>query len=515
MLADYYQRSAVAAAQVLAGFDENWFKERLGSTPVGVSLGRDATSAQGAALADLVVRLLARLYPAITVVGEAQHVEPLVALAQRINPRIDVVEDAQIGIVVGHAAPFAESVFAGCDGWDALISRDTPQPVTSGVGPFGAGTAACLAAASLFRTLFDPKAAIDEPAVRFSALQGDVVASAAQAPEPPWAFKDDAVLVGAGAIGEAALWALTRAPLQGRLHVVDAEVVELSNLQRYVLTERVDEGRVKVDLAASFASVRVPNEGLEVVPHFGDLANFLMDRGYCWDAMALAVDSARDRVAAQASLPRAVVNAWTQPGDLGVSAHSRFGGPGGCVSCLYLPGGPRRNEDELIAQALGVPQFQLQVRAMLATGEPVGRNLLEAIAQSVGQPVERLMPFEQRTVRELYVEGFCGGAVIPAGVAGRLHTDAQEVHVPLAHQSALAGVLLAAALVRRAIVGDEDVTQVTRLDVLRPVGQYLRQPLRALRDGRCLCDDRDFVDAYMNKYVTPGRQGTSSTIASS
>jgi hypothetical protein len=54
-----------------------------------------------------------------------------------------------------------------------------------------------------------------------------------------------------------------------------------------------------------------------------------------------------------------------------------------------------------------------------------------------------------RPIRELYVEGVCGGGLIPLGVIG---LPRQELHVPLAHQSALAGVLLASALAKRAVV---------------------------------------------------------------
>jgi hypothetical protein len=273
------------------------------------------------------------------------------------------------------------------------------------------------------------------------------------------------------------------------------EHVELSNLQRYVLTEMVDEHRPKVEIAGALHSE------LDFVPHAEDLATFLVRSGYHWDSMLLALDSARDRVSAQASLPRFIVNAWTQPGDLGVSSHSRFGGEGACVACLYLPGSSRQNEDELVAEALGIPHLHMQVRTLLATGTPVDTDFLQAVAAAIGQPLERLLRFEHRTVRELYVEGFCGGAVIPVGEAGQLHQAAQDIHVPLAHQSALAGVLLGAALVRHSEDEDDTLTHVTRLDVLKPVGRFLRQPLRARRDGRCICDDSDFVAAYAAKYT--------------
>jgi hypothetical protein len=488
MLADYYARSAVAAAQVLAGFDEQWFRERLEAGAIGVSVGQSATADEGRALADLVVRLVARLYPCLAIIGEPAQTTELRRLALDINPGVEFHDSAETGIVIGDGAAFTESVYSGSDSWHALISTQAIQPVGETDNPFGPGLAACIAAGILFRRRFLPTAVDEDTDLRVSAIGS-----------PPdddgWTLAEPAVLVGAGAVGQSALWALSRAPLTGTLHVVDMERVELSNLQRYVLAQRTDEGRIKVELAAS-----VDSRALEFVPHDGDLASFLSSRGYRWDAMLLALDSARDRIAAQASLPRFVANAWTQTDDLGVSAHSQFGGPGACVACLYLPDGPRKNEDELVAETLGVPHLQLQVRALLATGQPVDRPLLEAVSAAIGQPLDRLLPFEGRTVRELYVEGFCGGAVIPVGDAGRLQAGAGDVHVPLAHQSAMAGVLLAAALVEQAASGAPAVTHARRVDVIRNPGQLVDAPMRARRDGRCLCDDIDFVEAYESKY---------------
>ena len=496
MLADYYRRNAVAAAQVIRGFDEVWFRTRLESTPVGISIGSAEPSPEEAALSDLLVRLAARIYPVLALVGESSAVAPLAELAKAINPSIELVDEAALGVAVGAGRGFAETIYAGSAGWDALVSTTEPQSVGASNNPFGAGAAACIAAAWLFRAVFLPRDGdrLAEEKLRFSALSGDRVTAAGDRVEPPWRLNGDAVLAGAGAIGQGALWTLSRAPLDGRLHVVDMERVELSNLQRYVLTERADDGRDKTELAASL------DAKISLVPYSGNLAAFLADNGYRWTAMLLALDSAHHRVGAQASLPQFIANAWTQPGDLGVSSHSCFGGEGACVGCLYLSETRLKNEDELVAETLGIPQFLMQIRTLLATDQPVDRGLLQAIAQAIGQPLEVLLPFEGRTVRELYVEGFCGGAIIPAGAGGQLHEAAGDVHVPLAHQSALAGVLLAAALVRHATLGDEELTNVTRIDVVNPVGNVLRQPVRARRDGRCICDDVDFVAAYAAKY---------------
>jgi hypothetical protein len=481
VLADYYARSALAAAQVLEGFDAERFRARLEETPVGLSAGADGPEAE--AICDLAVRLLARLYPRLALVGAAA--ERLAPLARAVNPAIDLARDADAGIVVGAGEPFARSVYAGSDGWDALIGAAVPQPVGDSANPIGPGAAAAIAAAGLFRIVFldDWRERADD-GLRFAA-------GGAEAPLIfPAALPDETVLVGAGAIGNAALWALTRSGVTGRLHVVDMETVELSNLQRYVLCERADEGALKVEVARRHAGA------LELAGYPADLAAFLNKSGYAWPAMLLALDNARDRVAAQASLPRWIANAWTQPGDLGLSVHPSFGGDGACVSCLYLPDVPARNEDELLAEALHVPHMLMQVRTLLYTGDPLDIAFLQAVASAIGQPVEALAPFEGRTIRDLYVEGFCGGAVIPLGEAGRPHTEARDVHVPLAHQSALAGVLLAGATLAR----PARAATATRIDLLRPLGISTTQPVLAHREGRCICDDPDYVRAWRAKW---------------
>lgn len=493
MLADWFGRSAVAAAQVLEGFDEELFRAHLDETVIGVSAA--TVTQEGEALLDMLVRLLARLYPRLAIAVPGEPGALLAELACSINPRLELTDSAGLGVVVGDGEPFAESIFVGSDGWEALVGTDGPRSTGDSANPFGAGAAACFAGAALFRRVFlSDWAERRDSGLRFSVLAGERLSTSCQAVTLPHELADEAVLAGAGAIGHGAVWALRRLPVVGRVHVVDPERLELSNMQRYVLTERMDEGAVKVELVTDKTA------GLDLAPYDGDLAMFLAEHGYVWPSMLLALDSARDRVSAQASLPKWVANAWTQFGDLGVASHSRFGGDGACVNCMYLPAGETKNEDQLVAEALGIPHLLMQVRILLYTGRGIERDLLQAVAQAIGRPLEILLPFEGRAIRDLYVEGFCGGQVIPLGQAGKLATDAHDMHVPLAHQSALAGVLLAAALIRRTIEGMPETTTVTRIDAMRAVGSYVKQPLRASRDGRCICDDHDFTARYAVKY---------------
>ena len=73
------------------------------------------------------------------------------------------------------------------------------------------------------------------------------------------------------------------------------------------------------------------------------------------------------------------------------------------------------------------------------------------------------------------------------------------VHVPLAHQSALAGVLLAAAGLRMGLSGRVD-SVVTQYDVLKPQEWFQVFPAAKHAGERCICQDADYRDVYRRKY---------------
>ena len=333
-LADYYDRGALAAAQALqGGFEDSRFRSLLEATPLGISFEKAAgATPEGQALLDLTVRITARLFPAIQLDPDegVAGADGAAELARAINPNIELVEDsAQIGVALGGAnRTYGRTVHAGSDGWDALISTEAPQRIGSSQLPFGAGAAACLAMAEVFRWIFLAAEHEPQPELRYSTFKlgtGDSASASKKLTDI-----GQTALIGAGAIGNAAVWALARAPIEGTLQIVDPEMIELGNLQRYVLATRADEAAPK----ASLASEQLTG-GLTGVAHPVALAEFLSEQGYRWERMLLALDSARDRRSAQASLPRWIANAWTQPGDLGVSLHPSFDSDGVCVSCLY------------------------------------------------------------------------------------------------------------------------------------------------------------------------------------
>lgn len=497
-LPDYFDRNAVAAAQAISGLDKERLAHQLDRVVVGVTLGSDADTAEGRALADLLVRLLARLYPKLTL--KAPGARALLAtmedLASCINPNIETGGTPTVEVVIGNprlTRSKATRIFAGTRSWDGRVSASQTLSCGDSSIPFGAGIAACLVAANIFRHIFLASPQLDSDAT-FSALEnGELLKFRKRIRGSAGRI----VLIGAGAIGNAAAWALSRTQMTGEVHIVDHERVDLGNLQRYVLTARSDVGAQKSELLAG--KFQGP---LSAVPFDTDLANYLQANGHVHQKMLLALDSARDRRAAQASLPKWVANAWTQPGDLGMSTHDFLNGA--CVSCLYLPEQAGHNEDQLIAEALGIPDRIMEVRTLLFRGEGTPRGLLDAIASARNVDIERLLPFEGRTVRSLYTDGFCGGAVIPLGQIGAPRAD---VHVPLAHQSAFAGILLAAAAVRHSLGGAKG-SKITQLDVLKRLPMELTRPAAKPERQNCICQDADYRAAFDAKYSTVASQTT-------
>ena len=505
--ANFFDRALMSVTQALRGADANALEARLAAQVVELGFDRRAAETfEGRASLDLAVRLLARLYPSLRLMAFDQAaglaVAELATLARAINPDIDLTPTlrATVRLVFGdtRAAGRTPTVYAGSEGWLAKVSGRGPQGCADTDLPFGAGASACLGAANVFRRVFRdvlPRGETDRDTV-LSLFDFSTGAIATQGPLAGEADLGITPLVGLGAIGNAVVWTLARtARLTGTLHLVDHEVVELSNLQRYGLALQADIKRVKVELARQILSAGA--SPLTVRPFVDRWADYVEGRGHPTFLRAVAaLDSARDRIEVQAALPARTLNAWTQAGDLGISRHD-FLGDEACLACLYLPKGQAPNEDQLIAEALGLPlemPVLHDIRERLVTGQPVGEAFVRDAADRLGVAVDGLLRFAQEPLRQFYAKAVCGAQLLP------LHAGRPPVEAPLAFQSALAGVMLAAELVSEAgALRPHPLPTKTVVDLMRPLGGRLNTRIAKPILGagpRCLCQDSDFISAY-------------------
>lgn len=506
--ADYFGKNLQAASYLLQGIDPDAFKEVLSKESIGIAFDRAAVaSPEGQRTLDVLIRLLARLYPVLSPVSldrEAKKkISALQKLARAVNPKIDLnvsSNDLTRCLVVGNSTvrgvgKHCKVLYVGSENWFALLSTKKPAGCGSSGNPFGAGAAACLAVANIFRQSFadhlsNPKQ--DENAI-FSVLEMQTVKKGAR--NPAWAVVplEEVFLVGCGAIGNGFIWAMRELANKGTLHVLDDDVLDVTNLQRYMLTVPGDEGVHKTELARRWLS----STALELKAHSECWETFVSN-GTNWhfDRVAVAVDTKEARIRIQSSLPRVVHNSWTQRGEAGVSRHG-FVGEEACMACLYMPGEAALNYDQLVQKALKLPdQLLMEVRRRLDLRLTNERPFLELMA-SFGIPLEQLLPFEGKTLEDLYQKGACGGAVL----ALRDGDVARRIEVPMSFQSALAGILLAADVyaevgrLRERLPTRTQINLLTALPEFSPSDRVLKPAV-----NRCLCADVDFLDAYEAKY---------------
>jgi hypothetical protein len=529
-LAPSFAKAAQAARQVLSDFDLEAFRKTLESTPVAVGWDRTATTTtEGRATLDLVVDLLARLYPEVRLKALDSNAQMLTTTLEErvrlINPNVAlsaVIEEASIMVVVGSTridnkagVSFPTVIYAGSDAWIAKFSRQAPVGSGSSQNVFGAGAAACFAAANVFRSVFADQLTNGDVDSDFSLslvdfeLKDDATGGIANPRLPPRIDLGDTHLVGVGAIGHGSVWALRRTvSLFGTLYLVDPEYFDDTNPQRYVETNHDATGAK----AFSASARNWISKDLSVLPRAIEwsehIAQWGEQNGWGINRAALALDTAEDRVMVQGALPKHIYNAWTRLENLGISRHDFLSGP--CVSCLYMREGPTPNYDELVAKALRItdPVELKRVRFYLDTGAPLDANALQWIAARRGLSAakrEQLDSFAGCQLRDLYVRGLCGGLLLSLGES----REDGEAEVPLAFQSALAGVLLAAEVVIDAAgLRLSALPARTEVNLLRPIGTRLNSHQQRPITGNCLCQDAAYVDVYTVKYPPCGTSGS-------
>jgi len=504
-LANFLDKAALGAAQILSGYNRSEFEAALLQTEIGIVFGSNAISThEGRAALDMLIRLLARLFPSLSLVNQTQDNQfqnELEALAKSINPEVNLsTRRSNIYVMVGEVElQFNDTptFFIGASEWIAKFSTSKIQTFDNSNNPFGAGAVACFAAANVFRLVFKDQLPHGKLDTDFSFSVFDLVKNPGKMVNI--GLKNVNInqihLFGAGAIGNGFIWALKNIlGLKGQLHICDDQTIELSNLQRYVLASQQDVGHLKVDCSAS----QLNDSGLEIVKHPFKLQNlFSQAKNYNIEVAAICVDSAEDRMALQSTLPKKIFNAWTQLESIGISRHSDFLNSA-CVCCLYLPEEKKQSRSEEVASNLGIQAHERIVRDYLASGKTVDQFLLNLVQSSNNLPDQSLAHLEGLSLDNFYSHVVCGGVLMNLSPDQNIPS---KIEVPCAFESALAGILLASEVViDSGNLRSKNITSSSRLNLLRPLSDYLNiQHIKHL-SGKCICQDEIFLSVYFKKW---------------
>jgi hypothetical protein len=176
-----------------------------------------------------------------------------------------------------------------------------------------------------------------------------------------------------------------------------------------------------------------------------------------------------------------------------LAARNRRGKDGHLVRVEVYRGQPLSNVDPI-----GHAAVALQAQAWKAEAPGVVVAQLRPLAkQDDGRFVEKGVDVHL-AVELLYRDGICAGMLHGADGENR----ADEVSVPLAHQSALAGVLLAIEFFVACspdLRAHRPALPELRYDVLRDNPQEMPAP-SSRREG-CICEDTDFLETYATRWM--------------
>ena len=505
----FFDRIADATLPLFEGVFRPDFHDRLAEAavtlqaPEGMAADR---AAYGGFL--LAANLCARLYPRISLQADEILVTRAADLILSINPACDVAESSASTdcVLSWDKQPSVPGIFISASGWNAVVDRaiDRRQPACAPA----ALVAAAIGVGEMFRSVFADL--LQGKGRRAPSPGGFNLVTLEGWSETPGAREHYTLeqfhLVGAGAIGQAAVLTFRETGAEGLMTVVDDQTVTSSNLQRYLLTTDSDEGSSKTDLVERhLEGSQLRLEKVQVRWGHDPRASAGSAR-----VVLVAVDTAPTRIDLQAAIPCRIYNAFTGPVDLGWSRHERFGiDP--CLACLYWPDRRQPSRYELIAKALGL--HPLRVLSYIVTRIPIGSPLPSIGASLDLQPPPDAAQWVQRSllediadkfeiqdqgrwanvsVEDLYHDGICGG-----GIVAQDQPESEDIVVPLAHQSTIAGIMLATQLI---VALDPELSLLrpapieARYDVLAPPAQILPRP--RLRTDLCLCADSDFVDRY-------------------
>ncbi len=449
---------------------------------------RLAIVSDGSEAGRFTVNLLVRLNPQFDIIGTDSA--ELAALAQaiipdcqvRANPGAQHVYDAalRVGSCGDVRADWVRQL--GSVGWCAHLGSE------NNTGNVLAQLAvACLGTGSLLAHFFEKE---PPDSYTFSLLDYD---SANSLVTPESTILGKTTLVGLGGLGSAVLYALRALRVRGGpLRLIEFDILEATNLQRYVLNIWADQSRSKVAVALE----RLSDLSLMVEPYEYTFRDYFeqVREAERRELFVCALDHRSKRRELQGYIPERIVNA-----SLGLENQVTVSGLGAgraCLNCLYFPDDLDGAHDRAQAQAMGLSVDELH--RLRGAGAGVTLAICRARALAAGQVENALDHLEEAPVDTFYRE-LCGARLLAP-----TERPQEDVWTALSFQAALGGILQAVEVVKHF---DERLADY-RLDNSFVWSTFAmpRPTMRSRKASRpdcAICNGDSYLNVYRRRYGRP------------
>lgn len=273
----------------------------------------------------------------------------LESLCKKINPCLSLEKGNKqkrydIVIAIGSCeTDLGRTIFINSDGWIAYVNtQGNPLDwVSNNPNPIGAQTAACIGAAEAFKAMFstfkesNPYNTIAGGSIVFSTFDYGFKNNPMINPRLPTSiFIDTLDLISLGAINSATLYTLCAIPgLKGNLILVEPQKLEISNLNRYLLTMAEDAilQKSKIEVARKFADNYLGVKSAFSVK-YQELKN--PRKAFGMDLTVVGVDNNESRWEIQKDLPKVLLCGGTEVSKIQISRHDNISEKA-CLGCLY------------------------------------------------------------------------------------------------------------------------------------------------------------------------------------
>jgi hypothetical protein len=377
------------------------------------------------------------LITSATDVASVRLARQVQAMAKRtVNATLDPASDCLVEVVVGAAKPQRQGiahVWVGSFSEGIKISTTPFETMPSSEHAIFRLIAACYACGMAIRIALGrelPLPGHDSIVISPRALLGNDVALL----DLPCEIRQ-AVLAGAGAIGNGFLYGLQHFDVRGLLHIVDPKHVHDGILNRCIWFESTDIGWLKSEAMVQRAQAAFPH--LKLVSQPSTLKDFTIAEGApALERLISTVDSRRARRGLQNEIPHEVFDASTTDIKEVVLHFNEQPSELACMSCIYHQEEGELAHEAHVAEALGVSR------------EDVKQGFVSAdAALKICLWATDLAP--QALVGKAYDTLFKARCA-----AGKLRTaEDRQVLAPFCNVSMLAGAMLALEFVRRVNTG--------------------------------------------------------------
>lgn len=404
-----------------------------------------------------------------------------------------------LSIIIGNKLEKVQNpLYLSSNGWSIYFSRKKPCPWKTFVrNPLSAIYIASLCVGEVFKLLVKDYTPVE---IKDDFIYDFITHGKANQPitNPllPLHFDLNLNLIGCGAIGQAIAFALDQFELSGKITLIDPDIIDESNKQRYLLAFNENIGMSKTEFLSRYL-INNKNSLLNTLEfmHPYEVSITIYDSLFSMEDTFVSVDNKRTRVNIQASLPKNIWNIWTDTAQgilrYGIGKHE-FLNEYQCLACAYYPEGEIPNQMELNAAVLGISQEE--IREKLQRNDLITEIDLEYLMRNYTIPSDQL-----NRVKMLVGQPFSN---IFHGECGIYNFRLLEKHesTPATHVSVMAGVYSVVQFILNKI-GIENghlVESVAEFNAfVYPNEDCL---IKKKRHPNCICNDPIYQEVFKNKW---------------